>query len=258
MFDIAWSELMLIGGVALVVIGPKDLPKAMRTVGQAVGKIRRMASEFQGQFNDAMREAELHDLKKQVEDVGGSVSSAMNSDYGSSDFKPIEMPKDEPPASVGLDDAALKEAEAKLADLPVPDPLPPVEILPADSVAPALAEKPKRRRKAAAVEAEAPEPVAQIVAAPADAAVTTEIEKPKRRRKAAAVEAEAPDPVAEIAAAPADAAETEKPKRRRKAAAAETEAPEPVAEAAAAPPRKRKAKPVKTSLVAEPDEGSAT
>ncbi|MBX9875070.1 MAG: Sec-independent protein translocase protein TatB, partial [Thermoleophilia bacterium] len=62
MFDIAWSEFMLIGAVALVVIGPKDLPKAMRTVGQAVGKIRRMASEFQGQFNEAMREAELHDL----------------------------------------------------------------------------------------------------------------------------------------------------------------------------------------------------
>ena len=102
MFDIAWSEFMLIGAVALVVIGPKDLPKAMRTVGQAVGKIRRMASEFQGQFNEAMREAELHDLKKQVEDVGGSVSSAMNTD-----FKPIEMP-----ASTGLDDAALKEAGA--------------------------------------------------------------------------------------------------------------------------------------------------
>jgi sec-independent protein translocase protein TatB len=96
MFDIAWSELMLIGAVALVVIGPKDLPKALRTVGQTVGKVRRMASEFQGQFNDAMREAELHDLKKQVEDVGGSVSSAMNTD-----FKPIEMPNDQP-ASSGL------------------------------------------------------------------------------------------------------------------------------------------------------------
>ena len=62
MFDIAWSELLLIGAVALVVIGPKDLPKALRTVGQVVGKVRRMAADFQGQFNDAMREAELHDL----------------------------------------------------------------------------------------------------------------------------------------------------------------------------------------------------
>jgi sec-independent protein translocase protein TatB len=153
MFDIAWSELMLIGAVALVVIGPKDLPKAMRTVGQAVGKIRRMAGEFQGQFNDAMREAELHDLKKQVEDVGGSVSSAMNPDHKNSDYKPIEMPKDDfgitdPPTSTvsaGLDDAAMKEAEAKLAALPGPEPLPEIVIDPA-----AAEPKPARRRAAKA------------------------------------------------------------------------------------------------------------
>lgn len=170
MFDIAWSEFMLIGAVALVVIGPKDLPKALRTVGQAVGKIRRMASEFQGQFNDAMREAELHDLKKQVEDVGGSVSSSLNTD-----FKPIEMP-----ASAGLDDAALKEAEAKLAAIPLPEPLPPVEIAPADVAAPvdpSPEPKPKRVRKAAPVQA-AEEP-ASPEPAPA---------KAPRKRKAAAAE----------------------------------------------------------------------
>lgn len=170
MFDIAWSEFMLIGAVALVVIGPKDLPKALRTVGQAVGKIRRMASEFQGQFNDAMREAELHDLKKQVEDVGGSVSSSLNTD-----FKPIEMP-----ASAGLDDAALKEAEAKLAAIPLPEPLPPVEIGPADVAAPVEPSpepKPKRVRKAAPVQA-AEEP-ASPEPAPA---------KAPRKRKAAAAE----------------------------------------------------------------------
>ncbi|MFJ5370275.1 Sec-independent protein translocase protein TatB, partial [Bosea sp. CER48] len=123
MFDIAWSEMVLIGAVALVVIGPKDLPKALRTVGQTVARVRRMASEFQGQFNEAMREAELADLKKQVEDVGGSVQSALNTD-----FKPIDQIKDfEAPKP---DDAALKEAEAKLASLPAPAPLPPVDIKP--------------------------------------------------------------------------------------------------------------------------------
>jgi sec-independent protein translocase protein TatB len=168
MFDIAWSEFMLIGAVALVVIGPKDLPKAMRTVGQAVGKIRRMASEFQGQFNDAMREAELHDLKKQVEDVGGSVSSSLNTD-----FKPIDMP-----ASTGLDDAAIKEAEAKLAAIPAPDPLPPVEITPADVATPVVEdEKPKRRRKAASVETVA-EPEPQAEPAP--------VKAPRKRKTAAA------------------------------------------------------------------------
>ena len=67
MFDIGWSELVVIAVVAIVVIGPKDLPRAMRTVGQWTGKMKRMAREFQSQFNEAMREAELDDVKKDVE-----------------------------------------------------------------------------------------------------------------------------------------------------------------------------------------------
>jgi sec-independent protein translocase protein TatB len=90
MFDIAWSEMLVIGAVALVVIGPKDLPKALRSVGEMVGKVKRMAAEFQGQFSDAMREAELHDLKKQVEDVGGSVQAATKVD-----FNPIQTIREE-------------------------------------------------------------------------------------------------------------------------------------------------------------------
>ncbi|MFN3671451.1 MAG: Sec-independent protein translocase protein TatB [Bosea sp. (in: a-proteobacteria)] len=152
MFDIAWSELMLIGAVALVVIGPKDLPKAMRTVGQTVGKLRRMAGEFQGQFNEAMREAELHDLKKQVEDVGGSVSTAMNPEPQPAfkpidDFKPSDALAD--PLPTGADDMAMKEAEALLAKLPGPEPLPDIVIEPAPIAAPEPepAPKPKRVRK---------------------------------------------------------------------------------------------------------------
>ena len=140
MFDIAWSEMVLIGAVALVVIGPKDLPKALRTVGQTVARVRRMASEFQGQFNEAMREAELSDLKKQVEDVGGSVSNSLNTD-----FKPIDSLKDFETSKP--DETALKEAETQLASLPPPEPLPPVEI---GADAPKPADKPKRTRKAAA------------------------------------------------------------------------------------------------------------
>ena len=83
MLDMSWGEMMVIGAVALIVIGPKDLPKALRTLGNMTAKIRRMAAEFQGQFNDAMREAELHDLKKQVEDIGTSVQASTN-------FDPIE------------------------------------------------------------------------------------------------------------------------------------------------------------------------
>lgn len=206
MFDIAWSEMVLIGAVALVVIGPKDLPRVLRTVGQTVGKVRRMAAEFQGQFNEAMREAELADLKKQVEDVGGSVSSALNSDY-----KPIEEPKDfsaPAPGDVAKpDEAALKEAEAKLAALPVPAP-PPVEI-----AAEAPAAKPKRARKPKAEPATAGEE--------APAAETAEAEpapgKPPRARRVEAAEAAAPAgidaPAAEeTVAAPAKPARKRKPK----------------------------------------------
>src|ERR1700747_2525853 len=69
MFDFSWSELLLIGMVALIFIGPKELPGVLRTLGQWMSKVRRMAGEFQNQFHDAMREAELHDLKKEVDEM---------------------------------------------------------------------------------------------------------------------------------------------------------------------------------------------
>jgi sec-independent protein translocase protein TatB len=69
MFDIGWSEFVVIGVVALIVIGPKELPTVLRTIGQWTTKIRRMAGEFQSQFQEAMREAEMADLKKQVDEL---------------------------------------------------------------------------------------------------------------------------------------------------------------------------------------------
>ena len=78
MFDISWGKLVLIGVVALIVIGPKELPAVLRTVGQWMGKIRRMAAEFQGQFQEAMREAEMTDLKKQFDETTSSVKSAFD------------------------------------------------------------------------------------------------------------------------------------------------------------------------------------
>jgi sec-independent protein translocase protein TatB len=70
MFEIGWSELLVIAIVAIVVIGPKDLPRVMRTVGQWAGKMKRMSREFQNQFNEALREAELEDVRKDVEEIG--------------------------------------------------------------------------------------------------------------------------------------------------------------------------------------------
>ena len=83
MFDIGWSELLLIGIVALIAIGPKELPGALRTLGLWMGKIRRMAAEFQGQFQEAMREAEIDQLKKDMDDM-----AAKAKDY--TQFDPVE------------------------------------------------------------------------------------------------------------------------------------------------------------------------
>jgi sec-independent protein translocase protein TatB len=79
MFDISWTEFLLIGVVALVVIGPKELPTVMRTMGQWTRKVRVMAGEFQSQFQEAMREAEMTDLKKQVDDMAQSVAQDVKS-----------------------------------------------------------------------------------------------------------------------------------------------------------------------------------
>lgn len=70
MFDLTSSKLLILAVVALIVVGPKDLPALMRTVGRYLGMIRRQANEFRAQFEDAMRESELADLKKEVEQLG--------------------------------------------------------------------------------------------------------------------------------------------------------------------------------------------
>jgi sec-independent protein translocase protein TatB len=67
MFDVSWGEMLLLGGVALVVIGPKDLPRTLRYLGQTSAKLRRMAGDFQGQFHDAMREVDVQSLKNDLQ-----------------------------------------------------------------------------------------------------------------------------------------------------------------------------------------------
>ena len=90
MFDIGWSEFLVIAVVALIAIGPKELPGVLRTVGQWMGKARKMAAEFQGQFQEAMREAEMADLKKSFDEVreaatgftGGNLMTSLEKDVG--------------------------------------------------------------------------------------------------------------------------------------------------------------------------------
>jgi sec-independent protein translocase protein TatB len=104
MFEIGWGELLLIGVVALLVIGPKELPTVLRTLGQWTNKLRRMASEFQSQFHEAMREAEMTDLKKQVDDMTSQAQS-----YAS--FDPVAEVRREL-------DSTQQQIESAMADKP--------------------------------------------------------------------------------------------------------------------------------------------
>ncbi len=85
MFDLAWSEIALIGVVALIAIGPKDLPVAIKAVAEMMKKARRMASEFQGHVDEMVREANLHDVRDQFNDIRnldikGKILNAVDSD----------------------------------------------------------------------------------------------------------------------------------------------------------------------------------
>src|SRR5918997_1476369 len=69
MIDLAWSEIALIAVVALVVIGPKDLPEAVRGVARGIQKLRRMAGEFRSQADELVREANLDEIRQQIHDI---------------------------------------------------------------------------------------------------------------------------------------------------------------------------------------------
>jgi len=76
MFDITSSKLLILAIVALIVVGPKDLPILLRTVGKYLGVVRRHAAEFRAQFDEALREAELEGLKKEFEGVHHEMRSS--------------------------------------------------------------------------------------------------------------------------------------------------------------------------------------
>src|SRR3954469_18197811 len=121
MFDIGWSELVVIAVVALIAIGPKELPAVLRTVGQYMRKIRSMASEFQSQFQEAMREAEMADLKKHVDEMSDAAK-------GFTDFDPLASVKKEvdnfaaDPLATPAPEPASASPEAAAPGTPAPVP----------------------------------------------------------------------------------------------------------------------------------------
>jgi sec-independent protein translocase protein TatB len=163
MFDIGWSELVVIAVVALIAIGPKELPGVLRMVGQWMGKARKMAAEFQGQFQEAMREAEMADLKKTFDEVkeaasglaSNNIMTSLQKDVGDAlKIDDIDKPAIEPPAT-------SSDAPATSGDVPVmpttPEPPTPATFVEAetDSVAERLALR--QQARAAAPQAPIPE-----------------------------------------------------------------------------------------------------
>lgn len=79
MLDFSWSEIMLIGVVALVLIGPKDMPVAIRAITRVLKRMRRMASEFQGHVDEMMRDADMGEVSDTLRSLRGmNVKSAIN------------------------------------------------------------------------------------------------------------------------------------------------------------------------------------
>jgi sec-independent protein translocase protein TatB len=113
MFDIGWSEIAVIAVVALIAIGPKELPGVLRMVGQWMGKARKMAAEFQGQFQEAMREAEMADLKKSFDEVKEAASGFTSGNLMTSLEKDV---------SKALDIDVLDKPVASATDTPAVEP----------------------------------------------------------------------------------------------------------------------------------------
>jgi sec-independent protein translocase protein TatB len=129
MFDIGWSEMAVIMLVALIVIGPKDLPRLARTLGQWVAKGRGMAREFQRSLEDMAREAELHDVKREIEKVGRmdikkSIEKTIDptGDLGRA-FDPTKSASSKTPAKTGAaaPNGGAPNGEAKEPTVPKPE-----------------------------------------------------------------------------------------------------------------------------------------
>jgi sec-independent protein translocase protein TatB len=194
MFDIAWSEMLLIAVLAIVIIGPKDLPAALRQAGKWMGAVRRMASDFQGQVNEAMKEAELDGLRQELNELKRTAQGFTN---------PVHTIRDEMRGAIeGKTAAAGAAAAVPLAEpaagAPNPDTVPAVTSATQAPHPHADHETVAQPRPSDLPLPAAPEAVVHFPTEPVPEAVEPEIKpKPKRvRAKKVVVTTEAPPPEA--------------------------------------------------------------
>lgn len=113
MFDIGWTELLLVAVLAIIFVGPKDLPKVMRTVGQYTARMRKMAREFQQNFEDLARETELEELRKEMAELRSQAMAPVSMGVDAAMAKASGQKVAEPPV-------LTEDEREKLADLPAP------------------------------------------------------------------------------------------------------------------------------------------
>lgn len=127
MFDLTSSKLLILAVVALIVVGPKDLPALLRTLGRYMGMIRRQANEFRAQFDEAMRESELADLKKEVETIGRDTQDTLRDATQSVETHLGDVTREVNESLAEADKAALQQPAllGTSGTEPAPDALPP-------------------------------------------------------------------------------------------------------------------------------------
>ncbi len=189
MFEIGWTEMLVIAVVMIVVVGPKDLPKMLRTFGRTTAKLRSMAGDFQRQFNEALKEAELDDVKKSVDSLR-SLNPAN------------EIKKQLNPFEKAASDVRAGLETLKPKDTPKP--------APADAPSPEATAAEPLKTGAAAIPGETaakstPVPAAAPAAAVAAPVVTEHARKKAPARKPAAPKAATPTPEGSKASAKAKA-----------------------------------------------------
>ncbi len=143
MFDIGAAELLVIVIVAILVIGPKEMPRAMRTAGRWIGQIRRVSAHFRTGIDAMVREAELEDMEKKWKAQNEEIMRRSAANAGTD-----EPAMTGPPARLGAEDdvaGGVADAPDPLADDPVPDaPTERTEPARADEDAPELPLAPRK------------------------------------------------------------------------------------------------------------------